>query len=141
VKQPLLNPDAMFGKSAAGAAAKAAEYAALRTKEAVASRSEKSYYTLVLAHGNLETIAQAVKSAETHHAKWRRRTQRGSCRRRPSLIAGEAREMEEQRSQRGWTSRTPRITSSTFRLEDATGILPTDSLTIAEGDLDVSAPR
>ena len=140
VKQPLLNPDAMFGKSAAGAAAKAAEYAALRTHEAVALEVEKSYYTLVLAHGNLETIAQAVKSAETHHREVEAAYAKGLVS-EADLLSSRVRlaEMEEQRLTAGLDiANAEDHLKYLLAIEDATGILPTDSLSIAEGDLDIS---
>ena len=138
LKQPLLNPDAMFGKSAAGAAAKAAEYGALRTKEAVALEVEKSYYTLVLAHGNLDTIEQAVKSAETHHREVEAAYAKGLVS-EADLLSSRVRlaEMEEQRLTAGLDiANAEDHLKYLLGIEDAAGILPTDSLTIAEGDLD-----
>lgn len=139
VRQPLLNPDAMFGKSAAGAAAKAAEYGALRTREAVALEVEKSYFTLVLAHGNLETIAQAVKSAETHHREVDAAYAKGLVS-EADLLSSQVRlaEMEEQRLTAGLDiANAEDHLKYLLGIEDAAGILPTDSLSITEGDLDV----
>lgn len=141
LKQPLLNPDAMFGKSAAGAAAKAAEFAALRTREAVALEVERSYYTLVLAHGNLETLEQAVKSAETHHREIDAAYGKGLVS-EADLLSSQVRlaEMEEERLTAGLDiANAEDHLKYLLGIEDAANILPTDSLTIAAGDLDVPA--
>jgi outer membrane protein TolC len=139
VRQPLLNPDAMFGKSAAGAASKAAEFAALRTREAVALEVERSYFGLVLAHGNLGTIAQAVKSAETHHREVDAAYAKGLVS-EADLLSSQVRlaEMEEQRltAELDIANAEDHL-KYLLGMKEAASILPTDSLSIAEGDLDV----
>ena len=139
LRQPLINPDAMFGKSAAGSAAKASEFALARAKEAVALEVEKAYYTLVLTHRNLKTIVQAVKSAETHQREVEAAYNKGLVS-EADLLSSRVRlaEMEEQRLTAGLDiANSEDHLKYLLGIEEAASIVPTDSLAITSGDLDV----
>ena len=66
VQQPILNFDAIFGKSAAGLGMKAREQMLARSQEAIALHVKKAYYGLILAGENLKAISEAVASAQRH---------------------------------------------------------------------------
>ncbi len=66
VQQPILNFDAIFGKSAASLGVKAREQMLARSQEAIALHVKKAYYGLILANENLKAISEAVASAQRH---------------------------------------------------------------------------
>jgi outer membrane protein len=140
VRQPLLNLDAMFGKSAAGSASKAAEFAHRRTKEAVALEVEKAYYSLVLAKSNFETIEKAVTSAQTHRLEVDAAYGKGLVS-EADLLSSQVRvaEVEEQRltAELDIANAEDHL-KYLLGLGDSVSIVPTDSLSIAAGDLDAS---
>jgi outer membrane protein TolC len=130
----------MFGKSAAGSAAKASEFALARTREAVALEVEKAYYTLVLTHGNLRTIEQAVKSAETHQSEVEAAYDKGLVS-EADLLSSRVRlaEMEEQRLTAGLDiANSEDHLKYLVGIEDAARIVPTDSIAITPADLEVA---
>jgi outer membrane protein TolC len=65
-QQPLINIDAIYGKSSAAAAIKARKLSLKRTEEAIALEVEKAYYGFVLTRNSLKSIEKAVASAESH---------------------------------------------------------------------------
>ncbi len=66
VELPILNLDAIFGKSAAAMMVKAQQEGVQRTKEAVAFQTKSVYYGLILSYQSLRAIEQALKSANAH---------------------------------------------------------------------------
>jgi outer membrane protein TolC len=66
IKQPLINIDAFYGKSAASLGAKAQEAAFERAGEAVELAVTHAYYGLVLARESLKAVEEALKSATLH---------------------------------------------------------------------------
>lgn len=66
VQQPILNFDAIFGKSVASLGVKAREQMLARSQEAIALHVKKAYYGLILANENLKAISEAVASAQRH---------------------------------------------------------------------------
>ncbi len=66
VEQPILNFDAIYGKSAAGLGVKASQEAARRAQETVALHVKKAYYGLILARERVNTLDAAIRSAEAH---------------------------------------------------------------------------
>jgi outer membrane protein TolC len=66
LQQPILNFDAIFGKSAASLGVKAREQMLARSQEAIALHVKKAYYGLILASENLKAISEAVASAQRH---------------------------------------------------------------------------
>lgn len=63
VKQPLLNVDGFYGRSAASNAVDAMEYKLERTKEFIDFQVKVSYYQLVLAKRSLKVVDKALKAA------------------------------------------------------------------------------
>jgi outer membrane protein TolC len=68
-RQPLVNLDAIFGKSAAAHAQRARSFSLKRTEEAIALEVERAYYGLILSRRSLGAIEQAVLSAETYYGE------------------------------------------------------------------------
>lgn len=66
VQQPLLNLDAIYGKSAAKLGVKARQAALNRTEEAIALAVKKAYYGLILATEKRRAVDEAVQSATAH---------------------------------------------------------------------------
>ena len=66
VKQPLINIDAFYGKSAASLGVKAREAAFLRAEEAVELSVTKAYYGLVFARESQKAVQEALASAQLH---------------------------------------------------------------------------
>jgi len=66
VELPILNLDAIFGKSAATMMVKAQRQGVQRAKEAVAFQTKSAYYGLILSYQSLRAIEQAIKSAQAH---------------------------------------------------------------------------
>jgi outer membrane protein TolC len=66
VQQPILNFDAIFGKSAASLGVKAREQMLARSQEAISLHVKKAYYGLILANENLKAISEAVAAAQRH---------------------------------------------------------------------------
>jgi outer membrane protein TolC len=139
MRQPLFNPDAMFGKSAAALAAKSGEYSLRRTEESVSLEVEKAYYGLVLSQSNLSTIEDAVRSAETHQSEVEAAYGKGLVS-EADLLASRVRlaEFEEQRL-------TAKLNIANagdhlkylLAIDEATEIVPTDTLEITGGDISV----
>jgi outer membrane protein TolC len=134
LEQPLVNLDAIFGKTAAGHASKASGYALARAEEAVALEVERSYYGLILSHSNLETINNAVKSAMTHYNEVRAAHGKGLVS-EADLLASQVRlaEIEEQQL----TARLNIANANdhlkfVMGIEEDVEIVPTDSLVIDE---------
>lgn len=63
VKQPLLNIDGFYGRSAASSAVEAMEYKLERTKEFIEFQVKVSYYQLVLAKRSLTVVDKALQAA------------------------------------------------------------------------------
>jgi outer membrane protein TolC len=140
VEQPLVNLDAIFGKSAAGHASKASEFALVRAEEAVALEVEKSYYGLILSYSNLETVDNAVESALTHYREVRAAHDKGLVS-EADLLASQVRlaEMEEHRL----TARLNIANANdhlkfVMGVEEDVEIIPTDSLVIDGSHLGVA---
>jgi outer membrane protein TolC len=66
IKQPLINIDAFYGKSAASLGAQAQEAAYLRAGEAVDLAVTRAYYGLILARESLKAVEEALQSATLH---------------------------------------------------------------------------
>ena len=66
IQQPVLNLDAVFGKSAAGLAVKARKEAARRVEETILLNVRKAYYGLILTNENVRAFEKAVASARSH---------------------------------------------------------------------------
>lgn len=139
VKQPLINLDAMFGKSAAGHAAKASEYSLLRTEEAVVLEVQKAYYGLVLSQTHLETITNAAASAGAHHREVQAAYDKGLVS-EADLLASRVRlsEVEEQRlnARLGIATAGDQL-KYLLGIEESVAIVPTDSLSITEAELQI----
>lgn len=141
VRQPLFNLDAMFGKSAAGSAAKAGDLSLRRAEEAVALEAERVYYALVLSRANHETIIGAAKSAETHHHEIEAAYDRGLVS-ESDLLASRVRlaEVEEQRLNAGLDiDNAGDQLKFLLGLDSAEDIIPTDSLVVTDTELVVAA--
>ncbi|UCG51336.1 MAG: TolC family protein [Candidatus Latescibacterota bacterium] len=139
VQQPLINVDAIFGKSAAGLAKKASRYRLARAVETVYLEVERTYYGLILSHSNLRTIDDAVESAETRHREVEAAYKKGLVS-EADLLASQVRlaEMQEQQL----TGRLQIANASDhlkflLGIEDVAEIIPTDSLSITEEELRV----
>ncbi|MBI9072629.1 MAG: TolC family protein [Melioribacteraceae bacterium] len=63
VKQPLLNFDGFYGRSAASNAVDAMEYKLKRTKEFIEFQVKVSYYQVLLAKRSLKVVDKALKAA------------------------------------------------------------------------------
>jgi outer membrane protein len=140
VRQPLINLDAMFGKSAARSATKASAFALLRAEEAVALEAERVYYALVLSRANLETIIEAARSAETHHREIEAAHDRGLVS-ESDLLASSVRlaEVEEQRlNARLSIDNAGDQLRFLLGLDGTAEIVPTDSLALTDWDLAVA---
>ena len=63
---PLINLDAILGKSAATMMKQSAQAGADRTRQAVEYQTKSAYYGLILAHESLKAIDEALTSAQAH---------------------------------------------------------------------------
>jgi outer membrane protein len=138
--QPLLNLDAMFGKSAAGNAAKASEFSLLRAEEAVALETEKAYYALVLSQTHLETILDAEKSAEAHHREVEAAYDKGLVS-ESDLLASRVRlaEVEEQRlNARLSIANAGDHLKFLLGIDENVEVVPADDLVITESELEIA---
>ena len=66
IKVPLLNLDAIFGKSAAGLIVKARKKSLERATEAIIFNIKTAYFGLILSYKSLAAIEDALKTAGTH---------------------------------------------------------------------------
>jgi outer membrane protein TolC len=66
VQQPILNFDAILGRSAAAAASEGYDYNLKRTQEAIAIQVEKSYFGLILATNKVNAIEKSLKSIQAY---------------------------------------------------------------------------
>ncbi len=66
VELPVLNLDAIFGKSAAAMLVNARKQSVKRTEEAAVFQTKTAYYGLVLSYESLRAIELAIQSAEAH---------------------------------------------------------------------------
>lgn len=139
IRQPLLNLDAMFGKSAAAHVSKASEFSLLRAEDAVALEVERTYYALILSRTNLETIIDAALAAEAHHREVEAAYDRGLVS-EADLLASRVRlaEVEEQRLNAGLSiANAGDQLKFLLGLDGSAEIVPTDSLTLTRPELEI----
>ncbi|NTV47253.1 MAG: TolC family protein, partial [Chlorobiales bacterium] len=67
VQQPILNFDAILGKTAASAAVSGREYGVKRAEEAISLGVEKVYFGITLAKDKVNAIDQALKSINAYY--------------------------------------------------------------------------
>lgn len=144
VQQPLLNLDAIYGKSAASLAVQAREQALNRTEQAVALQVKTAYYGLILTRESLAAIEQAVASATAHRDDARVAYEQGLIN-LADYLSAEVRlaELEEHRI----TAQHQVVNASdglkfVLGLQDEALIVPSDSLAvsqIATGEVEVDA--
>jgi outer membrane protein TolC len=77
IEQPLINVDAIYGKSAISSAVKAKKFELLRTEEAIKLEVEKAYFGLILAHQKLLTIQKAHESLSEHYREVEAASEKG----------------------------------------------------------------
>ncbi len=130
IQQPVLNLDAIYGKSAAKLGVRAREEALNRTKEAVALQVKKAYYGLVLSRENFEAINQAVASARAHRDDARIAFEQGIIN-QADYLAAEVRlaELQEKRiTLEHQIANAVDHLKFVIGMEDESFIVPTDSL-------------
>jgi len=66
VQQPILNFDAILGRSAAAAASEGYDYNLKRTQEAISIEIEKAYFGLILAKNKVGAIQKALSSIQAY---------------------------------------------------------------------------
>ncbi len=132
--QPIINMDAIYGKSSAGSAKKASEHALDRTEEKIALEVEKAYYGLILSNGNLATIDDAVETARTHYSEVKSSYDRGIVS-KADLLSSQVRlaEIEEHRlTAKLNIANVSDQLKFLLGLEDVGEIIPTDSLFVSD---------
>lgn len=130
VKQPILNLDAIYGKSAASLGVQASKEAAKRTGETVTLHVKKAYFGLILARQNLLAIDEAVASAQSHRDNARIAFEQGLIN-RADYLAAEVRlsELQEQRiSAQHQVANAGDALRFILVIPEAAEIVPTDSL-------------
>ncbi|MFQ5605989.1 MAG: TolC family protein [bacterium] len=130
VQQPLINLDAVYGKSAARAGVKAREQALQRAKEAAALQVKKAYYGLILSRKHLKAVEQAVTSARAHRDDARAAFEQGMIN-QADYLAAQVRlaELQEQRiNAEHQIANASDGLKFVLGISDDAEIVPTDSL-------------
>jgi len=134
IEQPLINIDAIYGKSAVASAVKAQKFALLRTKEAIKLEVEKAYFGLMLSHQKLLTIQKAHESLSEHYREVEAASEKGLVN-DADLLATEVRlgDLKEQLIvAENDISNTSDGLKFLLGIEDEILIKPTDSLVVWE---------
>lgn len=137
IQQPILNFDAIYGKSAARMGVKARKAALVRTQEAIALEVKKAYFGLILARENLQAIEEAVQSAQSHRDDAKAALEQGLIN-EADYLAAEVRlgELKEQR-----ITADHQITNASdglkfvMGIQDEALIVPADSLRVSKKTL------
>jgi len=137
IQQPILNIDAIYGKSAARNAVAASEAAAQRATEAVTFMVNRAYFGLVVARAKIGAIDKAVESAEAHRNDAKTAVEQGLIH-QSDLLAAQVRlgELQEQRiSAEHDMLNTSDALKLALGLESEGTIVPTDSLSAQKTNL------
>ncbi len=134
VQQPVLNLDAIYGKSAASLGVAARKAAARRVEETILLNVKKAYFGLVLATEKLRAIEDALRSARRHRDDAKAAFQQGLVN-QADYLGAEVRlsELEEQR-----ITASHEIANASDALkflmgiEDEARIVPTDTLSVPD---------
>ncbi len=132
MQQPLLNFDAIYGKSAAKLGVQARAEALNRTEEMVVLQVKKAYYGLILTRGNLTAIEGAVESATVHRDDAKAAFEEGLIN-QADYLAAEVRlaELQEQRISAGdQVANASDGLKFVMGIEEESFIVPTDSLEV-----------
>ncbi|NIV94903.1 TolC family protein [candidate division KSB1 bacterium] len=132
VQQPLLNLDAIYGKSAASLGVKARKEAFKRAQEAVFLHVKKGYFGLILARQNVTAIRESMASAEAHRDDAKAAMEQGMIN-EADYLAAEVRvaELQEQ-----LISAEHQIANASdglkfvIGIEDESLVVPTDTLSV-----------
>lgn len=130
IQQPILNLDAIYGKSAARMGVKARKAALTRTQEAIVLEVKKAYFGLILARENLQAIEEAVQSAQSHRDDARAALEEGMIN-EADYLAAEVRlsELKEQRiTAEHQIANASDGLKFVMGIQDEALIVPTDSL-------------
>jgi len=132
VQQPILNLDAIWGKSAAAAAAEGREFGLKRTEEAISLGVEKAYFGIVLAKQKLVAIDKALASTQTYALEAKASFEKGLIT-EADLLAAQVR-LSELKEQKLVAENDIRNASDMLRfllrIEETVILEPTDDLTI-----------
>lgn len=134
VQQPLLNLDAIYGKSAAHLAVKAREESLKRVREAVNLQVKKAYYGLILARENAQAIEEALSSARRHLNDARAAFDQGMAT-QADLLAAKVRlaELEEQQiSAQHTIANASDGLKFVIGIQDERLVVPEDTLTVPQ---------
>ena len=98
VKVPLVNLDAIFGKTAAGAMQQARAHSLERARQALTFQVKTAYYALILSNESLRAIDDAIETARAHRDNAQTAFEQGMVS-RADYLAAEVRlaELSEQR--------------------------------------------
>ncbi|WP_169304792.1 TolC family protein [Chloroherpeton thalassium] len=133
VQQPLLNLDAIWGKSAAAAAAEGYEFSLKRTEEAIALGVEKAYFGMVLAKQKLVAIEKALEAIQAYANEAKASFEKGLIT-EADLLAAQVR-LSELQDQKMVAENDIRNASDMLRfllrIEENVTIEPTDDLIVA----------
>lgn len=138
IRQPILNLDAIYGKSAARMGVKARKAGLARTREAIALEVKKAYFGLILARENLRAIEEAVQSAQSHRDDAKVALEQGLIN-EADYLAAEVRlgELKEQRiTAEHQVANASDGLKFVMGIRDAALIVPTDSLAAPKEMLD-----
>ncbi|NTW48810.1 MAG: TolC family protein [Chlorobiales bacterium] len=144
VQQPILNFDAILGKSAASAAVSGREYGLKRTEEAISLGIVKVYFGITLAKDKVNAIDQALKSINAYYNEAKAAFDKGLIN-ESDLLSVQVRQAELQ-EQRMVAENDFRNASDNLRfllrIEDNVVIEPTDSIAVTESapQVDVNKP-
>ena len=139
IQQPVLNFDAILGKSAAGLAVKARKEAARRVEETILLNVRKAYYGLILTNENVRAFEKAVASARSHRDNAKAAFEQGLIN-QADYLGAEVRlaELEER-----LITAKHQVANANDGLkflmgleEENTTLVPTDSLILPDGSSD-----
>lgn len=132
VQQPILNFDAILGRSAAAAASEGYDYNLKRTQEAISIEIEKLYFGLILAENKVLAIKKALASIQAYVKEASAAYDKGLIN-KADLLLTEVRsaELKEQLLQAENDAKTANdMMRFMLRIEEEIYIQPTDSLVI-----------
>lgn len=144
VQQPILNFDAILGKTAASAAVSGREYGVKRAEEAISLGVEKVYFGITLAKDKMNAIDQALKSINAYYNEAKAAYDKGLIN-EADLLSVQVRQAELQ-EQRMVAENDFRNASDNLRfmlrIEDNVLIEPTDSIAVTETapQVDINKP-
>ncbi len=133
LKQPIVNFDAIFGKSAASMIVKARQQGLERARQAIQFQIKSAYNALILSNESLGAIEEAIESARAHRDNARAAFEEGLVT-RADYLAAEVR-LSELKEQRIIAENQVQKVSDGLKLllgmsEEERIIRPSDSLTI-----------